>query len=252
MFKIGFNKSLIAHNSILRKMNEQYHVLIDIQTIQVWMIAIVMKMNQYFIKYKSLHSIFCLRFLPQKENQQSKETEHDLQSLYHKIQRAFKLLEQSEKEMVSDNCWTFIIDLSELNDKNDPKITQKSRELYDDDVITENKYNKDFKMNQLYHLKKLDYLICKENDNSSTMALQVSFHKYWTNNCVSWLTHSSGHIPFIESDIIQFIPKLFKTVNGIKDNEWKEIVNKNKIIEIKSMDRMYSELEQSYNNFINN
>ena len=114
--------------------------------------------------------------------------------------------------MVSDDCWIFVIDFTRLRQNYDPEIYFESRELYDDEKITERKYNTYYKLNPLYHLKKLDYVVSKENDNTA-IALQLSFHKYWTNNCISWMTHSSGHVPFFEDDILQFIPKLFKTVN---------------------------------------
>eukprot|EP01083_Nonionella_stella_P180968 646850_1 len=252
IMRIGFDHRLMGHNSIVRKLEAKYQVFVDVKRIQIWMVAIMMKMNEYYHKYKSCHSIFCMRFLPQNESENKENMVLDIHTLQDKIERAFVMLQESEKGMISEDCWVFVIDFSKLNEKNEPQIDFESLEMYDDEVMSDRKYNDAFAKNQLYHLKQLDYVNCKKYDNS-TMALQVSFHKYWNKNCVSWLTNSSGHVPFFETDIVQFIPQIFKTrTEAMESDEWSQIRTHNDtIIDLKSKDRKYSEIEKCYNEFMN-
>merc|ERR1711983_606647 len=106
-----------------------------------------MKMKQYTVKYKSCHSVFCLRFLL---TQNAKIQKFDLNTLYERICSAFRLLEESEKEIMSNECWIFVIDLTQMNARNEPAIYFESRRLFDHKVMSQQEYESEFESNQLY------------------------------------------------------------------------------------------------------
>jgi hypothetical protein len=250
--KIGFNARLMAHQSILQMIDGPFPINMDVKLIQTWMSAILMKISSYFVRYKSYHAVFCMRMLPKvdindeecKYSDDENEACESVQAIQSKIQSAFNILDQSERELVHDTLWCFVLDFT-MN-TNVPSISLECRDLFDEDKVSKRHYDSELRSSALYHLKRCDYPVYKSND-SSAMALQISSHKFDSNQCVNWLTHSSGHVPLFNEDVVQLIPRLFAPTNNIfHQSQWKQVMEGFNVQKLEQMDRTFYALHQSF------